>query len=113
MSLIKLEQIAVLKSIEEASGEPLISRLVDMFESEFPSNILLFKNFISQNNLPELFALAHKLKSSCLNLGTTKMGEICQEIEINARDHKDIDYSSFVLELEQLFPEVIKALRNS
>ncbi len=112
MSLIKQEQINILKSIEAASGEPLISKLTEMFESEFPTNIGCLKSSIVQNDLEGLFAHAHKLKSSCLNLGATKMGEICQKIEVNAREHNKMDYISLVSELELQFPQVIEELKN-
>lgn len=47
-------------------------------------------NAVRQENLPEVGALGHKLKTSARSIGATKLGEICATIERagNARDRE-------------------------
>jgi HPt (histidine-containing phosphotransfer) domain-containing protein len=111
LAKLNQNQITALKNLEKDCGERLFSRLNDLFESEAPKSFASMHQSLFINDLVSLSKHAHKLKSSCHNLGADAMAEICKEIELNARQKLKLDYEKLIKKLEESFPEIIKELR--
>lgn len=85
-------------------GEPdLICELIDCFNDAL-GKIAEIKNAYEQGDLAKLERSAHSFKSTCRNVGATKLGSICEVLEDLAREHKkdqlDSQASSFFSQLD-------------
>jgi HPt (histidine-containing phosphotransfer) domain-containing protein len=62
-------------------SKQLLKELVKIFNVEVPDKMNLIKNEFTAKNFPELSKLAHRIRSTSLNLGTTRLAEIFKRLE--------------------------------
>lgn len=77
LPLLDSEIIAELREIME--GE--FSELIQMFLNDLPLQIDHLHNAAAQNNDEKIYQIAHKLKSSCGNLGALRLAEAMARLE--------------------------------
>ncbi|MEM6615658.1 MAG: ATP-binding protein [Pseudomonadota bacterium] len=79
---------AVIHSLMDFSSgsgeEPLIIRLLALFEEHAPPLIARIQNAHAQQEFGEMASASHALKSMAGNIGAKKLMDLCQEIEANA-----------------------------
>jgi len=59
----------------------LIKELVKIFNVEVPDKLTLIKKEFEARNFEELGKLSHRIRSTSLNLGTTRLAEIFKRLE--------------------------------
>ncbi len=79
------------------NDEDFIITLLETFISETPDDYNSLRNCIEREFYSRASALAHKMKSSFMNLGMTKQGHFLQQIEkhINTTDGHDLGKKHF------------------
>lgn len=112
MGKLNPDQLITLKALEQDSGDKLILKLNNLFETEARDGFMKMRTSLSAGEYTELSNHAHKLKSSCHNLGADEMALICKEIEIHARLDKNLDFLKMINTLEEGFPEIMAELRT-
>ncbi|MFO0660497.1 MAG: Hpt domain-containing protein [Polyangiaceae bacterium] len=79
------EVIHGLCELGEASGEDLLSELLQMFLNDLPHRQETIAEAVSAADLTKLQREAHSLKSSSRALGAMMLGELCAALELAAR----------------------------
>jgi len=80
-ALIDLEAMAGFRGLEDASGDDLLSKLIDVFIENTPRVLAEARTALAQNSTPGLARAAHTLKGSCSNFGAERMRLACKELE--------------------------------
>jgi len=60
-------------------------KVIRMFLDQAEQVVLVIEDSLRYGNLQELSGQAHKLKGSALNIGATRLAEVCKSLEIQAR----------------------------
>ncbi len=70
-----------------AGGDPaLLGRVFDLFLSHAPTHVDALKQAIAERDLAKVATEAHALKSPSRNVGAMRLGELCADLEMRARD---------------------------
>jgi signal transduction histidine kinase/CheY-like chemotaxis protein/HPt (histidine-containing phosphotransfer) domain-containing protein len=95
----------------QMEGEPdFLSSLIDLFFEDASDHLAIMHTAIAQTDARVLANKAHSLKSSCGNLGATKMTAICQSLEGIGRKGSVDGAAALMQELEEEFSLVRRAL---
>lgn len=73
--------IQTLKDLGEQTGQDLLGNIVKLYIDTTPPMLTELKELIQKEDFDQAGKVAHKLKSSCANLGFMSLKEVCQEIE--------------------------------
>jgi signal transduction histidine kinase/HPt (histidine-containing phosphotransfer) domain-containing protein/BarA-like signal transduction histidine kinase len=93
--------IAELRDMPPADGATMLKELVDFFLEHAPSRIAQINQFHSD---PHKMAFhAHALKSMSLNLGATRMAELCQRLEEMAHSSNEESIAKLLRDVERIF----------
>ena len=68
-----------------------ITSLLEVFIQETPEDLNSLRNCVDREYYPRASTLAHKMKSSFMNLGLTKPGQYLQQIEVNIKNPEKVD----------------------
>lgn len=79
--VIDLEVVEALKALDDDDGSCLFFELIDLFVEDAASQIRSMQTALARGDLKTLELAAHTLKSSCANIGASRMSEICQQLE--------------------------------
>jgi PAS domain S-box-containing protein len=93
--------------ISEALGE-----IVDSYIADGTRSVADMRAAAAQHNLRDLARLAHKLKSSSVMLGASRLAALCEELEQYARDEAAFSFGDLVDRIAAEFGQVITALRE-
>ncbi len=90
-SLVQIDQILLtFPSVDPVKIETMLSydpskkllqELVRIFNVEVPEKISLMKKEFDEKNYGELSKIAHRIRSTSLNLGTTRLAELFKRLE--------------------------------
>ncbi|MGA9773733.1 MAG: ATP-binding protein [Blastocatellia bacterium] len=95
----------------QIKGEPdFFSSLIDLFFEEVTAHLAIIQKAIAQADAHVLANKSHSLKSSCGNLGATRMTAICAELETIGRAGSVVGAAEMARELEDEFLRVRRAL---
>jgi len=86
--------------------------IIDVFLEDTPA---LLKNIITavvSDNAPNLAFAAHTLKSSSVTLGTTRLGDLCGQLEQLGREGKASVAMDRVEDLQHTYAQTVAALRR-
>lgn len=78
----------------------ILKLLYRQFIDEYPKNIDKLKQFIQNRDFENIKLQAHFIKGACSNLQMIKLSPLFQEIELNAKQQKDIDYLAVLKEAD-------------
>ncbi len=105
--LLSFPTLDIIKVNEVISYDPsreLLTELVQIFDAEVSEKITYIKNEYKENHLSELSHWAHRIRSTSLNLGATRLSEILKRIEYMALEpdliHTEIEFLINALEKE-------------
>jgi CheY-like chemotaxis protein/HPt (histidine-containing phosphotransfer) domain-containing protein len=99
--LLDQSLLAELREMPPSDGATMLKELVDFFLENAPQRIAQINQFISD---PHKMAFhAHALKSMSLNLGATKMADLCQRLEEMAQLSDEESAARLLRELEKTF----------
>ncbi len=111
MKLIDENKIDLIRDIKSQEDVDFFIELLDIYINSFPQSLASIKKCIEQKNNIQLEYCAHKIKGSSLTLGIDFVSDICNKIEISAKDNVPTSYSeSLFEELIGKFEAIIKEL---
>ena len=88
-------------------GEDLVVDLLEIFDVQMSEYLKVTLSQGSSVNLKQMSALSHKLKSSAMNVGAQKLGEILGELERKPEMTGEGQYTA-----ESINTEYLKYLEN-
>ena len=98
---------------ELADDDPsFLSELVDLFASETPALVSGMRDAIASGNAEELRRYAHTLKGSAMNLGTTRLGTLCKELEQIGASGTTDGAAPLLVQAEEEYARAQAALQN-
>ncbi len=89
---VKLQELI---SIDPSGG--LLRQLTTIFNSEMQNAFIMMKEEYNKNNFDSISKLAHRLRSTSLNLGMVRLGEIFKQLE----------YLDFTPENKSVFQDLV------
>jgi CheY-like chemotaxis protein len=81
-----LDPEAVQRLRSEFGPTGVLAELVDLFGSQTPERLAFLRRAIETDNAAAVSDHAHQLKGGCLTLAATNMAELCEQLEMTARD---------------------------
>lgn len=111
--IINKEKIAELRELEKETGEIILLGLVILFKRDFPTYFSSLKELIHDKEYLKAGKIAHKVKTSCFNIGITAGYEICLELETQCKksDH-NFNYELRLRRLHKVLTNAIKELER-
>ena len=101
------DNIKNLFEIFDGDKEFIIS-LLEVFIQETPEDLNSLRNCVTREYYPRASTLAHKMKSSFMNLGLTKPGQYLQQIEANINTPDKVEEAKKNLKsFENLYNKVL------
>lgn len=104
LSFPTLDEIKVQEVISYDPSRELLTELIAIFDTEIAEKIKFIKTEYQENHLNELSHWAHRIRSTSLNLGATRLSEILKRIEYMALEpdliHTEIEFLINALEKE-------------
>ena len=98
---LDMDVIAELSSMPPEDGTPALNKLIDMFLDSAPAHVADIR---SSADAPERMGqAAHLFRGICLNLGASRLAEICQQIENAAVCGECSHLPGFLRTLEEEF----------
>jgi HPt (histidine-containing phosphotransfer) domain-containing protein len=98
-----------LKVIDASGG--LVQELVRLFGEMAPKEINQIRANLKIHDIEKVNAAAHSLKSTCRNVGCSRMADICSWIEL-AKESDEPSLQIWVKELDRLFEEYKQILKK-
>ena len=81
LSFATVDEVKIREVISYDPEKQLLKELVDIFDVEMDDKINLIKQAYASNQISEVSKLAHRIRSTSLNLGATRLSEILKRIE--------------------------------
>lgn len=101
-----------LSLLEELGDPAALLEVLKMFFENTPQEISLLVAAAKENNQPELYRVAHKLKSAMSTIQSAKLTALLRSIETNAKNAESVEESRrMVHEVVILFAQTEKYLR--
>lgn len=105
---LDMQAYAELKSV---MGDTL-NEVIKMFLSNMPDLIVTLDTEISNDNAPQVFETAHRIKSSCSSIGATGIAETAQHIELIGREGSTENTAAHLEVLKNQYIEIKPFLEN-
>ena len=102
------ENIDALKELGKQTGQDLLGNIVKLNIDTTPPMIEEMENLVQSENYEQAGRVAHKLKSSCANLGLVALKESCQSVEAKS-ETSPIDKG----ELQKIVSEIKEMYQKS
>ncbi|HIC79002.1 MAG TPA: hypothetical protein EYP02_07430, partial [Sulfurovum sp.] len=77
---------------------PIIIRLFNSFLPNAIKNIEALEVAEAENNIKLIYEKSHALRGIALSLKFSMIAELCDELEYAAKEEKEIDYKSLIVE---------------
>lgn len=77
--------IASLRELGGDDGGALLRELIGLFLADSPPRLNEIESAMTAGDAKGVEKAAHALKSSCANLGATRMAELCRQLEQSGR----------------------------
>jgi HPt (histidine-containing phosphotransfer) domain-containing protein len=91
----------------------LVRRIIGLFLKNSPPILAELVAAVEGNRSEEAFRLAHKLRSSCLNIGAIRLSALLSELELDLNSKKSNNALSLLGEIQIEFPRVEEALKKA
>ncbi len=105
-----LDPEAVQRLRAEFGPTGVLAELVDLFGSQTPERLACLRMAIETDNAAAVSDHAHQLKGGCLTLAATDMAELCEQLEMTARDGSLNGAAARVDQIEASFKQTHVAL---
>ena len=106
LSFPSIDEVKIQEVISYDPSRDLLTELVEIFDVEMKDKIVLIKQTYETNQYSEVSKLAHRIRSTSLNLGATRLSEILKRIEYMTLETEvirtEIDFLINALEKEFL-----------
>ncbi|MGE0114607.1 MAG: Hpt domain-containing protein [Steroidobacteraceae bacterium] len=105
------QQIALLRSLRNGA---LLPQLLRTYRDQAARQIEEIRSAVNDADHEAVRVIAHTLKSASFSIGATRLGELCAQLEANARQQALDKSSSLCDELDECFaallPEITQYL---
>ena len=81
LSFVTVDEVKIREVISYDPEKQLLTELVQIFDSEMKEKIGLIKDAYASALFSEVSKLAHRIRSTSLNLGAVRLSEILKRIE--------------------------------
>ncbi len=102
----------VIKQLEEVMGPEMILQLTQQFTKYAPQQLFALQQLATSHDREALRRKAHQFKSESLQLGATKVGELCKRLEIIAQTGSHEAISTCLSQLDMELGSVCDALNQ-
>ncbi len=107
------EALFDLSLLEELDDTASLLEVLTLFMENTPAEIRKLQVLVKENNQPELYKLAHKLKSAVATIQSKRLTELLKAIELNAKNGEHMEETKdMVAEVLSLFEKVEAPLRS-
>jgi HPt (histidine-containing phosphotransfer) domain-containing protein len=93
-------------------AQEIIFDLVDSLQRDIDRSIAEMRDAVIQQDAEKLRQAAHRLKSSCANLGAELAASLCQELESIAAGGGVTDMEPLIDRVDDVCAQSVVALRN-
>ena len=83
-----------------------VEMLMEVFLETSTEQIALLEQAVNNNNLEEIGSIAHSIKGSSANLTLIEISDLAKEIELDAKEKKDINYKNKINLLKELIQKI-------
>ena len=101
-----------LLELDRLSGGGVFERVVRIYLGEAPTILEDLRVGVYENDPQRVAKAAHALKSSSHNVGAVGLSALCRELEALGRSGSSDGVSSFLTQVDELFPRVRAALEE-
>ncbi len=109
--ILDKKRIAHLRELELETGEEIISALTQLFKRDSPAFVENLRQHLVAGEYLQAGKVAHKIKTTCANLGITAGYEICLELETQCKKmNRQFRYTSHIKKLENIILTSMKEL---
>ncbi len=84
LSFVRLDEIKIQELLSYDPSRELLTQLIQIFDNGTKEILQQVKSEFEINNLADVSKLTHRLRSTSLNLGATRLSEILKRIEYMA-----------------------------
>ena len=97
----------------ERNGKPVLTRIIDAYLDQSARHVAQLRGAVAEGDAPAVHFAAHSLKSSSATVGATRLSELCDRMEGEARVGGDFTgLAAVVEELRTLHSAVCETLEN-
>jgi len=89
----------------QAAGPEVMARLVDLFLDETTASLAAMRETLQQDDGQELAKLAHTLKDACLQMGMTRMADLCDRLQEAGRSADQEAAAAALAQFSQAFEQ--------
>ena len=86
---------AVISKLVDLGGEEFMAELIGVYLEDTPPRLAAMTEAMVTGDLEAARGAAHAMKSSCANVGATKLVEICRLLELASKVGKGGEASAF------------------
>lgn len=98
---INFDQLDSLKFLEETTEEDIIGCLLTLFDIQYQEICPQLRQLIKSKSFNEASSLAHKLKSSAIQLGMNDVAQSCLFLETECKKKNEHDYDEVIKKIIQ------------
>jgi CheY-like chemotaxis protein/HPt (histidine-containing phosphotransfer) domain-containing protein len=102
--------LATLRYLQRSSPPGLLTRLITLYLNEVPSRLGELREAVAQGDSDRVKRVAHELRGSSVQLGATRMADLCAELQESASGNDLSQAETRVAELQREFATVRSAL---
>ena len=97
--------------LKEIMGE-VLHDLIDTFLETMPEQLSLLQQALQQNNSEQVFAVAHRIKSSSSSIGAASLADYAEQLELKGRAAELGDSEALYATLLEHYGEAAEFLRS-
>jgi PAS domain S-box-containing protein len=101
-----------LMDIGKQTDPGFLQQILDMFMKQAPQNINEIREALERGDFNTLWKSAHKLKGTCLNIGASRLGDLCRSIEKKGKGLEISGLQSLCMQLEPAYQVTVKELKG-
>jgi PAS domain S-box-containing protein len=109
---IGVAELARLRASPSTTGQPLLARLVQIFQQEAPMTLATLVAAAERGEIPALEIAAHKLKGASGNFGAARLEQLCQVVEDLCHEDQARFVAWLIPEIEAEVHSVLEALQR-
>lgn len=108
--VIDMKIVNALREMTIGSDPDFFFKVIRMFLDQAEQVVLVIEDSLRYGNLQELAGQAHKLKGSALNIGATRLADVCKSLEVQARSGETAGLIDLLAKLKLEAKEASKIL---
>ncbi len=112
MSTVDEEQVSMLASVEEESGDSLLKELVETFIRDNECRFEMIAESCQKKDLQSLRQHTHFICGSTANLGIARVAQLCRQVEKAIIDGRFDAFDSFPLQLKEEYQVGMEDLKK-